>query len=102
MKSLLVVPVVVSLGVAVGIGYVALGIGSRVPTWLGGAGDLDSIEAQIAELESEVASLEKEAELLESDPFAIERAIREQLRMAKSAEIVVHLGGSTRINPRFP
>lgn len=102
MKSLLLVSVFVLLGVAVGIRYAALGVGSRVPTWLGGAGDLDSIEAQIDALESEVASLEKEAELLASDPFAIERAIREHLRMAKSAEIVIRLGGNTRTNPRFP
>lgn len=85
-----------------GIGYAALGPGSRVPTWLGGAGDLEAIEAHVAELEAEVAGLEREAELLQSDPFAIEAAIREDLRMAKSEEIVIHLGGNTRTNPRFP
>jgi hypothetical protein len=85
-----------------GIGYVVLGPGSRVPNWLGGAGDLEAIEARVAELEVEVADLEKEAELLQSDPFAIETAIREDLRMAKGGEIVIHLSGGTRTNPRFP
>lgn len=99
---LLIVPALILLGVAMGIGYAALGPGSRVPTWLGGAGDLEAIEARVAELEAEVADLETEAELLQSDPFAIEAAIREDLRMAKGEEIVIHLGGNTRTNPRFP
>ncbi len=101
-KLLLIGPVLLSLGVAAGLGFVALGPGSRVPTWLGGAGDLALIEKQVAELEAEVAGLEREAELLKSDPFAIESAIREDLRMAKSDEIVIHLDRSTRTNPRFP
>ena len=99
---LLIVPMLLSLGVAMGIGYTVLDPGSRVPSWLGVAGDLEAIEAQIAKLEAEVANLQRESELLKSDPFAIERAIREDLRMAKSDEIVIHLGGSTRTNPRFP
>jgi len=101
-KLLLVVPVLISLGVAIGIGNAALAPGSRVPTWLGGAGDLETIEAQVSELEAEVASLEREAELLQSDPFAIEKAIREDLRMAKNGEIVIHLRSRIRPNPRFP
>jgi hypothetical protein len=101
-KSLLVISILISLGVAIGIGNAALAPGSRVPTWLGGAGDLSVIEAQVAELEAEVAVLEKEADLLQSDPFAIEKAIREDLRMAKSGEVVIHLRSHTRPNPRFP
>lgn len=101
-KLLLIIPVLIALAVAIGIGNAALGPGSRVPIWLGGAGDLGTIEARVAELEAEVAGLKKQAELLQSDPFAIEKAIREDLRLAKSGEIVIHLRGSTRSNPRFP
>lgn len=101
-KFLLIVPVLIALAVVMGIGNAALSPKSRIPTWLGGAGDLATIEAQIAELEAEVSGLEKQAVLLQSDPFTIEKAVREDLRMAKSGEIVIHFGGSTRINPRFP
>jgi hypothetical protein len=101
-KLLGVVAFVVSLGIAVGAGYATLGPGTRVPTWLGGAGDLDTIEAQVAELEAEVAGLEREAVLLQSDPFVIEKAIREDLRMAKRGEIVVRLSAASRTNSRLP
>jgi hypothetical protein len=101
-KLLLIVPVLFSLGVAIGIGNTALKPGTRIPTWLGGAGDLDAIEAQVAELEAEVAGLESEAELLKSDPFVIEKAIREDLRMAKTGETVIRLDDNTRSNHRIP
>jgi len=101
-KLLLIGPVLAALGAAVWVGHGVLGPGSRIPIWLGGAGDLATIEAQIAELEAEISALEQESELLKADPFTIESAIREDLRMARAGEVVVRLAPNSRTNPRFP
>ena len=44
----------------------------------------------------------RDAAALESDPFAIESAIREDLKLARSGELVVRFPSSDRSNPRFP
>ena len=50
----------------------------------------------------EVARLRAEADALESDRFAIERAIRERLRFARSGETVVRFSAADPSSPRFP
>jgi len=63
---------------------------------------LENSEEQIARLEAEIARLKDEVGRLERDPFAIERAIREDLEWARTAETVVRLPGGPDSNPRFP
>lgn len=96
-----------------GSGSAASSEASTASKWLGGRAGLAEAQQQIAELEVEIAALQREAEALESDPFAIEQAIREELRFAKAGETVVRLtpsGGpglsaglpSGLSNPRIP
>jgi cell division protein FtsB len=63
---------------------------------------LREAETERAELQREVDRLRVEADALESNGFAIERAIRERLRLAKAGETVVRLPGSDTASPRFP
>ena len=63
---------------------------------------LREAETERAELQTEVDRLRVEADALESDDFAIERAIRERLRLAKAGETVVRLSGPDTASPRFP
>ncbi len=53
--------------------------------------ELARAERRIAGLESEVARLRQQAAELEADGFAVERAIREDLRFARRDEMVVRL-----------
>jgi cell division protein FtsB len=63
---------------------------------------LREAETERAELQREVDHLRAEADALESDGFAIERAIRERLRLAKAGETVVRLSNPETASPRFP
>lgn len=87
---------------ALALGTLALDEGAGIPTWLGGRAELAQAQQQIAQLEAELAALKREATALEDDPFAIERAIREDLRFAKAGETVLRLSRSKRTNPRIP
>jgi cell division protein FtsB len=59
--------------------------------WLGLQDDLDQGRVRVEALRSEIARLRDESrELLES-PFAIERAIREDLELARTGEVVVRI-----------
>jgi len=60
-----------------------------VRTWLQVRRDLGVAQARVAELEKRIQSREGEAAALRSDPLALERAIREDLGLAKPGEIVV-------------
>ena len=51
--------------------------------------ELEISRARIAFLNQRVEILEAEISALEGDPFALERAIREELQLAKPGEIVV-------------
>jgi cell division protein FtsB len=51
--------------------------------------ELEISRARIAFLNQRVETLETEISALEGDPFALERAIREELQLAKPGEIVV-------------
>ena len=63
---------------------------------------LREAESERAQLQREVDALRSEADALESDRFAIERAIRERLRLARAGETVVRLSNPESASPRFP
>ncbi len=98
MKPLLIIP---ALFVAALI-YISADRGAGLSTWMRDRDALANSEEQIARLEAEIVRLKAEIGLLERDPFAIERAIREDLEWARAGETVVRLPGALDSNPRFP
>jgi cell division protein FtsB len=60
-----------------------------IRTWLQVRRDLAVAQARVAELETRIESREGATASLRSDPLALERAIREDLGLAKPGEIVV-------------
>ena len=63
--------------------------------WIHLRGELADARGRIADLRDEVDGLEREAELLEGDPFALERAIREELEFVRPGQQLIRLGGGT-------
>lgn len=63
--------------------------------------DLRAAHERIETLRAEIETLRREATALESDPFAIERAIREDLDFARAGETVVRLIPAVEPTPRF-
>ena len=76
--------------------------GSGISTWLRQRADLENSDEQLAKLEAEIARLKREIESLQRDPFAIERAIREDLEYARVGETVIRLPNEPGSNPRIP
>ena len=64
---------------------------SGLPAWQRLKGDLGSAQGRIEVLRSDLDALEREAAALDTDGFAIERAIREDLGLARPGETVVRL-----------
>jgi len=62
-----------------------------VQSWLHLRADLTQSRTRIQTLEREVERLQTEVKALRSSPFAVERAIREELGFARSGELVVRL-----------
>jgi cell division protein FtsB len=62
---------------------------SGVPAWLRARADLQVSQARIAVLQVENGKLRAEIHALETDPFALERAIREDLELAREGEVIV-------------
>ena len=65
--------------------------------------ELDESKKRISRLQHEVDDLRSEVEALESDPLAMERAIREVLKLARPGETVVRFvdqgdGPTARLN----
>ena len=60
--------------------------------------ELRAARSRIESVKSETERLRRESEALQHDPFAIERAIREDLGLARSGETLVTTGTS---NLRF-
>ena len=60
-----------------------------IRAWHKTRSDLAGARARVAELEARIESREGEAEALRSDPLALERAIREDLGLARPGETVV-------------
>lgn len=67
-----------------------------VPAWRRLRDDLAAGHARIEILRGEIATLRGEIDALESDSFAVERAIREDLGLARAGEIVVRLDADRR------
>jgi cell division protein FtsB len=79
-------------------GAVALAVGaaaldpSGLRRYLALAGEVRRMEDENARLAAENASLSREARALRSDPAALERAAREELRFVRPGERVYWLG----------
>ena len=67
---------------------------SGFPMWLRLRSDEALAKERLAELEAETGALRVEIEALEREPFALERAIREDLQLARPGELVVRFDGS--------
>jgi len=65
---------------------------SGLLTWFEFRSELAESQQRIATLEAETEALRAEIGALETDPFALERAIREDLELARPGEIVVRFG----------
>jgi cell division protein FtsB len=97
-KLLLIIPALLGAALI----YISADRGTGLSTWMHDRDSLESSEKQIARLEAEIVHLKAEVGRLERDPFAIERAIREDLEWARAGETVVRLPGALDSNPRFP
>ena len=73
-----------------------------VGRWWVLAGDLAEAELRIEALRGELRKLEIERAGLTDDPFAIERAIREELELALPGEIIVRSGPTAPSLARLP
>ncbi len=62
---------------------------SGIPMWFRLRSDLDQASARVEVLAREAKLLRGQIEALSSEPFALERAIREDLELALPGEIVV-------------
>lgn len=65
---------------------------SGLLTWFEFRAELAESRQRIAVLTAETEALRAEVSALESDPFALERAIREDLELARPGETVVRFG----------
>ena len=82
--------------------HTALDEGSGIRTGLRLREELAFSNARIGALRREIAQLRRDADLLEDDPFAIERAIREDLGFAAPGETLLRLPSADVSSPRFP
>lgn len=89
MKAYWLVPAVL----AAGLGIVVLDQKSGLPAWLRLQDELAASKARIAALSARAETLRSEIAALEKDPFALERAIREELGLARPGERVVRFPG---------
>ena len=68
-----------------------------IRSWWRLRGDHEAAQDRIAQLENTIRGLRSEAEALRDDPFAQERAIREDLGFARPGETVVRLPGRSSL-----
>ena len=90
------IPVIVSFAVAAAVWDEERGI----RTWLRLQREVAAAEHRIALISAEVEAQRALVEALTGDPFAIERAIREELRYARTGETVVRLRPLSLATPR--
>jgi cell division protein FtsB len=62
-----------------------------VGTWLRLRHDVAAAQARVRAVEARNEELRAESQALRSDPFAEERAVREELRWARPGEVVVRV-----------
>ena len=98
MRGLLLIPALVA---AVFV-YAGFDPDSGIRTWLRMRADLAASHTRIEEIRGEIRALRRDAVVLENDAFAIESAIREDLKLARPGETVVRFSGGEVSNPRFP
>ena len=65
---------------------------SGLPAWFALRADLAGCNERVEELSSEIEVLRAQVAALGSDPFALEKAIREDLGLAQPGEVVVRFG----------
>lgn len=75
---------------------------SGVSAWLGLRHDLATREQRIQALQRELGAMQDEVKALQSDRFAEERAIREDLELARPGETVVKIPSEHAGTPRIP
>jgi cell division protein FtsB len=93
----------VALGLVAAVGAWALvDRQSGVSAWLGLRHDLATREQRIQSLQREVEAMRGEVKALQSDRFAEERAIREELELARPGETVVKIPRERAGTPRIP
>ena len=98
MRRFLLVPAIIALAVV----YAMLDEASGIREWLRLRSHLVASARRIDDLQREVDVLREESSALKHDPFATERAIREDLELAKPGETVVRLPRPEGGTPRIP
>jgi len=88
--------------VAVAVVYASFDHVAGIGTSLRLREDLRAAETRIEALRLGNAALRREAELLQADSFAIERAIREDLKLSRPGETVLRLVRDEDSTPRIP
>ena len=82
--------IVLALAIVVSaVGVAAADGQTGIRAWRKVRSDLATAQKRVGELEARIESREGEAAALRKDPLALERAIREDLGLAKPGEIVV-------------
>lgn len=79
------------------VGIAAADRESGLVAWWGLRADLHEARDRIEQLRARNALLRSEIQALEQDPFALERAIREDLELAKHGEVVVRFVSETGV-----
>jgi cell division protein FtsB len=92
------IPIALAI-VASAVGVAVADSRAGVRTWLQVRRDLAVAEARVAELERRIETREGEVASLRTDKLALERAIREDLGLARPGEIVVRGLDGTPRNP---
>jgi cell division protein FtsB len=92
------IPIALAI-VASAVGVAVADSKAGVRTWLQVRRDLEVAKARVVELERRIETREGEVASLRSDKLALERAIREDLGLARPGEIVVRGLDGTPRNP---
>ena len=92
------IPIALAI-VASAVAVAALDGKTGIRTWIETRRDLATARGRVAELEGRVEAREGETAALRSDPLALERAIRADLKLARPGETVVRGLDGTPRNP---
>lgn len=98
MRSYWLIPAVIACGLGLAVGDRQSGL----PTWVRLRAELASSDSRISALVAETEALRVEIRALDDDPFALERAIREDLELAQPGEVVVRFPPNRPHDPQPP
>ena len=98
MKALLLAAALVAACVV----YAAFDTDAGLGSWLRLRGLLRESQVRNAQLGDEILALEAEAQALERGGFGVERAIREELGLARADETLLRLPRDDHSSARFP